>query len=376
MENNQPLYSYGQTVVGLFSMGAFRYHFNPDGFYGGKNSWLSDDSTIKIIWDTTLNAWKLSGTTLGTTQVINTNPAYPPINGNWSVLGQSYNVAANSGLCVAVDALSSVVNKNDPKCKCDGSINVAATGGVPPYQYSYNNGVTYLSGPIMSNLCGGDFYVIVKDSVGTTVTKMITLSQVIPKKEYVLTLDYESDVLTGVNTWESTYVLIVEPPLPSGVEITFEMNLSNRFVRTPYDKSAIATFEPQVIKNTQIIDGINNEPLESTIPNSVAGCQSFLRYITDYDTIYSGLKIKSGDVYTIKTVRNYVLNCNYVPPAQLALNGFGDELGPLSYGMTSANLYAKSCCNAVFNARPSNVANLSISGCDCCSVTSGKSLYE
>lgn len=356
----------------------FRHHFNPDGFYGGKNSWLSDDTTIKIIWDNTLtpNSWRLSGDSLGTTQVINTNPAYPPINGNWTVLGQNYTVEANPGLCVAVDALSSVVNKNDPKCSCNGSINVAATGGVPPYQYSYNNGVTYLSSPISSELCGGNYYVIVKDSEGTMVTKMVTLSQVIPKKEYVITLDYDSEVLTGVNTWEATYVIIVNPPLPSGVEITFEMNLATRFVRTPYDKSATATFTPQVIKGTQTINGVNNTPLESTIPNTTAGCQSYQRYITDYNTIYSGLKLKLGDVYTIKTVRNYVSNCNYVPPSQLAINGFGDELGPLSYGKTSANLYAKSCCDVSFNVSSSNIANPSISGCDCCSVRTGKSLYE
>jgi hypothetical protein len=363
-------------LEGFFTGSKFSYHFNPSGVYGGKNSWLSDDSTVKIIWDTTLTAWKLSGDTLGTAQVINTNPAYPPINGNWTVLGQSYNVVANSGLCVASDALSVVVNKNDPKCKCDGSINVTATGGVPPYQYSYNNGVTYLGVPIISNLCGGDFYVIVKDSEGTMVTKMTTLSQVIPKTEYVLTLDYDSEVLTGVNTWEATYVLIVNPPLPSGVEITFEMNLATRFVRTPYAESATATFAPQVIKNTQTINGVNDAPLESTMPNDTAGCQSYLKYITDYNTIYSGLKIKSGDVYTIKTVRNYVLNCKYVPPTQLAINGFGDELGPLTYGVTSANLYAKSCCNTSFNVYSSNIANLSISGCDCCSVRAGKSLYE
>ena len=63
----------------------FNKHFNPDGFFNGKNSWVSDDSTIKIIWDPTLTAWKLSGDSLGTTQIINTNPAYPPINANWKI---------------------------------------------------------------------------------------------------------------------------------------------------------------------------------------------------------------------------------------------------------------------------------------------------
>ena len=47
----------------FFVPSKFSYHFNPDGAYNGKNSWLSDDLSVKIIWDTTLNAWKLSGDT-------------------------------------------------------------------------------------------------------------------------------------------------------------------------------------------------------------------------------------------------------------------------------------------------------------------------
>lgn len=360
----------------FFTGTKFSYHFNPDGTYNGKNSWLSDDLSVKIIWDTTLNAWKLSGDTLGTTQVVNTNPAYPPINNNWTVLGKSYTVAANSGVCVASDALSVVVSKNNPGCICDGSINVTASGGVPPYQYSYNNGVTYENFPIKSNLCGGNFSVVVKDSEGTIVTKTIILNQVIPETNYIISLVIDTEVTTGVNTVETTYKIQITPPLPSGVEITFDMNLASRFIRTPYINSANSTFTPQIIKNNSSIEGVDNT-LDTTLPNQSAGCQGFLIYATDYNFNYTGLKIKNGDVYTIKTIKTFTLTCDNTPPIPQAIsNGFSEDLGPLSYGRTAAGLYAKSCCRAVFNYLSSSIVNASIDGCNCCKVLMTKSLYE
>ena len=128
----------------FFSSTNFSTHFNCSGFYNGKQSWMSDDNTVKIIWDNVLspNCWRLSGESLSTVQVINTNPASPPINGNWVVVGRNYTVKANSGACAPVDALKMSITKNDPTCTCDGSITVFAQGGIPPYQYSYNNGIT------------------------------------------------------------------------------------------------------------------------------------------------------------------------------------------------------------------------------------------
>lgn len=351
----------------------FSYHFNPNGTYNGKNSWLSDDSTVKIIWDTTLNAWKLSGDSLGSTQVINTNPAYPPINNNWTVLGKTYTVAANSGICVPSTALSLKGSVNNPGCICDGSITLTASGGVPPYQYSYDNGVTYINSPIKSNLCGGNYSIILKDSEGTTLTKTFVMSQRVTSTTYNIDLVYISEVTTGVNTVETNYEIQITPPLPNGVEMTFDVILASRFVRTPNINSASSTFTPQVIKNGQTITGSDN-PLDSTLPNQSAGCQGLTVYITDYSTTYSGLKITNSDVYSVKTIKQFELTCGNTPPNTQAINGFGDELGPLTYGKTASGL--RSCCNGYFNSLTSYVTNATLKGCNCCVVGLTKSLYE
>lgn len=361
-------------LEGFFVPSKFSYHFNPDGTYNGKNSWLSDDLSVKIIWDTTLNAWKLSGDTLGTTQVINNNPAYPPINNNWTVLGKSYTVAANSGVCVPSTALSMVGSVTKPGCICDGSISVTASGGVPPYQYSYNNGVTYENFPIKSNLCGGNYSVIVKDSEGTVFTKTFIMPQKTSSTTYTITLDLDSEVTTGVNTVTETYKINITPPLPSGVEITFDMNLRSRFYRTPYINSASSTYVPQVIKNGSVLTSVDNT-IDSTLPNQNAGCQSYLTYITDYEFVYNGLTIKSTDVYTITAVKQFTLTCNNTPPSNQAINGFGDELGPLSYAQKASGLYTR-CCEGKFNYLSSGIFNGSITGCNCCTIGITKSLYE
>jgi len=362
----------------FFVPGKFSYHFNPSGFYNGKNSWLSDDSTVKIIWDTTLNAWKLSGDTLGTTQVINTNPNYPPINGNWTVLGQSYSVAANQGVCSPADALTMVYDYTNPGCICDGSINITASGGVPPYQYSYNNGVTYLSTPIKDGLCGGDSYqIIVKDSNGDTITQLIQMNGVIPQTSYTVNLDTKTIVPITSTSSEYTFELNISPPLPSGVVLTFDLNLSAIFNRTPYNVSANSSFNSQVIKNGVPITTYNDLTTETVGGSATPGCQSYSRYYTNYSQVYGGLTYNSSDVYSIKVITNYTLTCNNTPPSQQAINGFGDELGPLSYGQTASGLYTR-CCNASFGTLPSSsyIGNAELSGCNCCKLLYSKSLYE
>jgi len=364
----------------FFTGDKFSYHFNPSGFYNGKNSWLSDDSTVKIIWDTTLNAWKLSGDTLGTTQVINTNPNYPPINGNWTVLGQSYSVAANQGLCTSVNALKFTYNYNNPGCVCDGSINISASGGVPPYQYSFNNGVTYLSSPIITGLCGGIFNMIVKDSEGTTVTNSVTLNNVETPVSYNANLNLSSSQPITSTSTEYTFQVNINPPLPVGEQVTFDLNLLGSFGRTPYSGSATSTFSPQVIKNGVTIVGTQNTT-ETTTQNTVAGCQGYLRYLTNYSYVYPALTMVSTDVYTIKIITDYTLDCEFLPFnyfGNYALDGNNNQspIGPLSYGVKAAAY--QNCCNCGFDIPVGNsfISNVSISGCHCCSILVTRGLYE
>ena len=60
---------------------------------------------------------------------------------------------------------------------CDGQIQVNASGGTPPYQYSSNNGITYALANPMTGLCAGLIHVVVKDANGCLTNSDVTITQ-------------------------------------------------------------------------------------------------------------------------------------------------------------------------------------------------------
>lgn len=364
MENNQPLFSYGRTSAGLFSKGEFQFHFNPNGFYNNKNSWISDDLSVKIIWDTTLNAWKLSGSTLGTTQVINQNPNYPPINGDWRVVGANYTSTAKQGECPPINTLKSKVDFNNPTCSCNGTINVSATGGVAPYQYSYDNGLSYVYSPIKTELCGGVHIVKIKDSVGTIVTETITMADVELKQEYILYTESAGTQQIDKTTYKKFYNFVVKPPLPPGITITFDLDLSGPFNRTPTKTSAIGSFIPRVTKNTDILNPID-ETIETEKNNTYSGCQGGVIYTTNYSYKYKSITMNSTDTFTIEILSSFQLTCTkslYELPYETS----NEDLGPLSMEVEAYT--TTNCCYGDNYNQYINTSNPTISGCNCCTV--------
>ncbi|AEA44878.1 choice-of-anchor L domain-containing protein [Fluviicola taffensis] len=63
---------------------------------------------------------------------------------------------------------------------CDGQIQVNATGGTAPYQYSSNNGITYVLANPLTGLCAGTTSVVVKDANGCLTNSDIIITQPAP----------------------------------------------------------------------------------------------------------------------------------------------------------------------------------------------------
>jgi hypothetical protein len=357
----------------FFTSPKFTQHFNCDGYYNGKQSWLSDDETVKIIWNntTTPNYWSLSGSSLSTVQVINTNPASPPINGNWSVVGRPYIVTAVQGECPPPDALVMNITKNNPTCTCNGSLTVLGSGGVEPYQYSFNNGVTYSNSPFKSGLCGDlSLTVMIKDSAGTVVSQLVQM----PAQEQPVTYTISRETLDNVEVTDyvirETNKLIITPPLPPGVTINFDAVFEGLLTRTPYDNSVIGTFNSYIKKNGTTISTFTDNTTNTTRPNTNSGCQSYLIYERNYNHTYTNLQITSGDDIEFVLEYGWEMNCNYQPSTQGSVL-MGEEndstLGPLGYGRSASRSYSSCCTGGIFT-HSVYVTNYTKQGCSCCTL--------
>ena len=362
--------------------------FYPNGVVDGHQSWISEDENYTITWDTTNSVWTLND--YGPT-IISSNPSYPPTN-DWSILGYKGNITVIQGDCPNIDNIALNVSSNPTTCtSCDGSITLVGSGGIPPYQYSVDGGLTWVSNGIFQNLCPDvTFSVKVKDSIGTIYTPPVNntiLFPSVPVTTYTISLQFTNVNLSTTST-QTNYTINITPPLPVGVTVNFDLNLTTIFQRAPYYNSANSTFTSTVIKNGVPITSYENNTNESTITNPAIRCGGLI-YKTNYLHTYQSLSITSGDVYVINTVASYQKTCNNGPiPLGLpeptptpAVVGMVDEYvgpGPLMYGTAAAASYA--CCFANVNQKDAYLTNTNIQGCVCCNLNNigyyTKSLYE
>ncbi len=82
-----------------------------------------------------------------------------------------FSLSATAGNNITVTVTKKSYNGSDISCSesADAQLTITAKGGTSPYQYSIDNGSTYQSGNVFSNLAGNQNYVVVvKDKKGNT----------------------------------------------------------------------------------------------------------------------------------------------------------------------------------------------------------------
>lgn len=360
-------------------------HMNPNGIVNGKQSWISDDSEYTVTWNNQTNLWSLNNYPK---TIINSNPAYPPFN-NWQVVGTTGSVNINDGECESTASIGVNISTNPPDCtSCDGTINLVGNGGTPPYQYSNNGGVTWVSSPIFEGLCSGvQFNIKIKDSLDNvytpTVNNPITFNSV-SVTTYAVSI---GTTFTSLSSTSSKYVytINVSPPLPNGVTLTLDLILKGTFVRTPYFNSASSTFTPNVTKNGTPLTPVDTTN-ETITQNQVLNCTSYINYFTNYIFTYPSITITSSDVYVIESIVDFVKTCQNTPlPGGMVytpeptptpiyegeIEEYVAPFQPLSFIGGGGNSF-EACCDASFlNMYSSTYNKASLSGCQCCNVGGG-----
>lgn len=77
------------------------------------------------------------------------------------------------------DVLSYTTSVTPASCSgdCDGEIQIVATGGTMPYQYSSNNGMLFDTNPTISGICAGVVNLVVKDDNGCLTNSTVTITE-------------------------------------------------------------------------------------------------------------------------------------------------------------------------------------------------------
>ena len=365
----------------VITNGGLTYNnFYPDGYYNSKNAWISDDENKRIVWDNVHNYWYVSGSSYN---IINTNTNYPPING-WQLLGSTATVSVSLGECDVVTNLSGNAVINNPLCSCDGSVTLTALDGVPPYQYSINNGNTFGDSPLFNGLCGGVYNWVIKDSEDNTFSGVNTLNQPLPKTIYTVSkeLIYQStanSILFGADTLTSRYLIKVSPPLPVGVTIGFGVGWPIEYEVAPKSDSYLYTINNTLTKNGVVIPKTNQTTNSSTLPMSNACVSSTNKvYLFHSITTWSNLTMSSGDVIEFESVITSTYNCsNSTPtPTPTPTPSTFEIENIYSFVLEDYSIGGSTCCySKIYNDHNGGPGSLTISGCQCCEVKSGWEYY-
>jgi hypothetical protein len=292
---SEPLPTYEDICITIIrgskqSSYAEYYQFDFNDYIGDYPTWENTTYGLDIVWSETNNQWEVSGWTTG--QLINSNPAIPPLNG-WDSLGSTLpdrilSITAVLGLCQLLSTPNLTIRVNDPECGCDGSLVLTPFGGTPPYQYSINGGTTYASTTIYNDLCQGTYVVYVRDSSGFTYSQTVTLSAPTSAINYILTMAY-----LGGNTFGVT----ISPSLPIGTTVTFDVIHQNTFNVGPSPSSA--TYNNTVTLN------VNGVPIPYTPPpllNQLSPipqpfpCQGSFQYNTTKQFTWVGVNMTFGTI--------------------------------------------------------------------------------
>ena len=323
------------------------YHFTQNGFDSNGNPiWISDsDSGITVKWDE--HNWVVLGynplnATIKSSSYVTANPPE-----GWSTDGISSRVLTvdyNINGCSSSERKASFpVSINQPTCLCDGSILFNPNLDNPPFTYSIDNGVTYSSSPIFSNLCSGIYNLSILDSLDNNITKTITLDRPTLAITYTLSLNTISNTqINNPTTISRTYntTVIVTPELPDGTSLYFDIIHNNSFYSGPLSGSSILTTGTLLYKNEVSVPLSSTFSGDSTSVNTSPGCQSNTIYQLNTTDSWSSLELTNTDTITISTSTR-----TDKTTLGLCVVGYSND----SYSIANARIVGCDCCTILIN---------------------------
>ena len=321
------------------------YHFIPSDVLdsNGNPTWYWESNiNSKVVWNSTESEWNIINFTIenGSFYSLSNLTSNPPL--NWSSRGTSFPLTLESvsGSCTTSNRSTFPVSINQPTCFCDGSIVFNVSLDNPPYSYSIDNGVTYSSSPIFTNLCSGIYLLSVSDYLGNVFSKTITIDKPETATTYALSLNTIKTTpiineISLVNSYETT--VTVTPPLPDGATITFDLIHDNNFYSSPTSGTSVLTTGTILNSNfTTIPVSLTSTGITQSV-NTTPGCQSDFIYQSNINEVWNSITLTNADTIAISTT-------------------------------TRVDKTTTGLCVVGYSNDTYSISNAIISGCDCCSL--------
>ena len=304
---------------------------------------LNPNSTINWVGNQWLLSTTIFGNSMFSTSQLTPSVTFPSFWENVSAgpgaLLISF-IGVDEGSCPEERLSSFQVSINQPTCLCDGSIIFNVNLDNPPFNYSINNGVSYSSSPIFTELCSGIYSISVVDSLGDVYSNSVTLNNPEQSITYEISLNTTNTTpvinnVSIVNSYETT--IIVSPPLPDGATVVFDIIHNNSFYSSPNSGTSILTTSTILYKNNSQVILTNTSNSKNESINTNAGCQKEYIYQSNIDDVWSSLTITNNDTITIST---------------------SSRVDKTTSGE----------CVVGYSTDSFSISNPVISGCDCCSI--------
>lgn len=212
--------------------------FTYNGNQNNRPSWIS--GSYLLVWNDNTVRWEIQNWDLTVGLPISTSPSEIPVS-SWVIAGGSGNppnVSMTEGTCPPYPPLITNVTFSNNTCRsqvnCDGNISISTQGGVQPYLYSINNGLSYQTSNIFNGLCPNTYTVIILDSSGNTQNQVVSIGSGSNPVSYTLNSVVDRIQPIG-NTMQLIYWRVeVQPPLPLGTTINLNLDINvSKFYNQP-----------------------------------------------------------------------------------------------------------------------------------------------
>jgi uncharacterized protein (TIGR02145 family) len=294
--------------IGVPNFGPIQFVCN--GTQNDRFKWTSD--RYEIIWNPINNRWEIYiietniPLTLGGGILVSTSLELIP-DSAWAVFGgtEEYSLTMTRGNCPPVIPLQVITEQTNSTCQgttnCNGSIFILAENGYPPYLYSIDGGITNDVNNNFTNLCPNTYSVVVTDSQNNTQTSSVNIGYDSLPVTYQLSLvNIAPATLTTVpnisQTVSQAMTLVVTPPLPVGLSVTFDL-LSTALMTLNGPGNGGNTITWSVSKNNLPVN-TSISPLTVVSQGTRPNCSPNTQYVTSLK-YSSNITITNGDIIDV-----------------------------------------------------------------------------